>query len=61
MRSGVHPLYAFLGALVAVLVAMFVAPVFPVPLSTLLYWAGWITAVVLVILGVIGLAKRTGV
>lgn len=55
---GVHPLYAFLGAIVAVLVAMFVAPVFPVPLSTLVYWLAWIAALVLVVLGIVWFAQR---
>jgi putative Mn2+ efflux pump MntP len=49
---GIHPLYAAIGAVLCVVLAMFIAPVFPVPLSTILYWAGWVGALIFVVLGV---------
>jgi len=46
------PLWAkyLLGALVAALVAIFLAPVFPDPLDDIVHWGGWIAALVLLIL-----------
>lgn len=46
-----------LGALVAVVLATVLAPVFPAPLSTLLFWGGWIAALVLTVLAVVALVR----
>jgi putative Mn2+ efflux pump MntP len=53
---GIHPLYAALGTLACIVIALFLAPVFPMPLSTILYWAGWIGALLFVVLGIVWLA-----
>jgi hypothetical protein len=53
---GIHPLWAAVAAVLCVIVALVLAPVFPVPLSTILYWAGWIGALVFVVLGIAWLA-----
>jgi hypothetical protein len=55
----IHPLYAFLGALVCVLAAVLIAPLFPHPAGTLLYWVGLIAALVLVVVGTAGLVGRS--
>lgn len=49
---GVHPLWAAIAAILCVVVALVLAPVFPAPLSTILYWAGWIGALIFVVLGI---------
>lgn len=54
-----HPLYVFLAALVCVLVSVLLAPVFPEPVSTLIYWSGFIAALALVVVGVHGLVDRS--
>lgn len=46
------PLFAryLLVALVAALVAIFLSPVFPGPLNTIVYWGCWIAALIFVVL-----------
>lgn len=44
-----------IATVIAVVVAVFISPVFPAPLSTLLYWAGWIAALVFLIMAIVAL------
>lgn len=55
----IHPVPAIIGIIVAVLVAVYLSPVFPAPLSTIVYWAGWIVALVLLVLGAWWLTSRS--
>jgi hypothetical protein len=53
---GLHPLWALVGLVLCVIVAVMVAPVFPTPIDTLLYWGGWIGALVFLVLGILWIA-----
>jgi hypothetical protein len=53
---GIHPLWAAIATVLCIVVALVLAPVFPAPLSTILYWAGWIGALIFVVLGIVWLA-----
>jgi len=45
-----HQIGLIIGAVVAFLVALFIAPLFPPPLSTIVMWLGYIAAAICVIL-----------
>ncbi len=53
----------FLGAVIAALLAIYLSPVFPPPLSMILYWVFWVLAAIAVIMGVLdllGMARGRG-
>lgn len=56
MRA-VHPLWALVGLVLCILLATILAPVFPYPLDLILFWAGWIGAVIFLVLGILWLAR----
>lgn len=39
-----------LGAIVAALIAIFLSPVFPDPIDTIVYWLAWIAALILAVM-----------
>lgn len=53
---GVHPLWALVGLVLCVLLAVILAPVFPYPLDAILYWVGWLGALVFLVLGILWIA-----
>ena len=53
----------FLGAVIAALLAIYLSPVFPPPLSMILYWVFWVIAAIAAIMGVLnllGMARGRG-
>ena len=49
---GLHPLWALLGAVLCIVVAVVIGPRFPDPLDDVLYWGGWIGALLFVVAGI---------
>ncbi len=41
--------------MIAALLAIYLSPVFPAPLSMILYWVFWVIAAIAVIMGLLGL------
>lgn len=48
------------GAVLGVLVALVIAPLPPAPISTLLYWGGWIVFAVCVVMAILSFVRGRG-
>lgn len=55
-----NPLYLALAALLCILVAILVSPLIPHPLGTIVFWLAWIGSVLLFVLTVAELVRRSG-